>query len=162
MNRKVSAVVLVLVCAILTSASAQSAPTLCLGGGSTAAALPAAPAGGNLSFAEVAFGPGAQGVVYLQGGGCTVSSLCPDGHTITCSGLSCSTTTVSCSSQGSTCPGQASTQNAVKCDGVIRASCPCPQVCFGCGAACTTNAQCSSVCNCGTGRCSSGHCVCPF
>jgi hypothetical protein len=166
MNRTVSAAIVLVMCVFLTSlvspASAQTAATLCLGDGSRLAVAAPAPEGTAQSFGEVAFGPEARGVIYLQGGGCTVTSLCPDGHTLSCTGLSCSTTTVACSGQGSTCPGQATTQNAVKCDGAIRASCPCPQVCFGCGTSCTTNANCASVCTCGGGRCSGGHCSCFF
>jgi hypothetical protein len=95
---------------------------------------------------------------------CTVTLDCPSGQQIQCSGAtsSCTTTTVTCSSQGSTCPGQGGTVGAVACDGAVRASCPCPEVCFGCGASCTTNANCNAACTCGSGFCNHGTCTCPF
>ena len=94
---------------------------------------------------------------------CTASYDCPGGPTIQCIGSStCSISTVSCSAQGSTCPDQASTVGAVVCDGAVRASCPCPEVCFGCGSSCTTNANCAAACTCGSGFCRLGHCTCPY
>lgn len=96
--------------------------------------------------------------------GCTVTLDCPSGQQISCSGStnSCSTTTVTCSDQGSSCPGQGGTVGAVACDGFVQASCPCPEICFGCGASCTTNADCNAACTCGSGTCFHGSCTCPF
>lgn len=94
--------------------------------------------------------------------GCTVSDTCDGyGTTIQCSGTTCSTATKHCSDGGSTCPMQGGTVKAVKCDGVIQDSCPCPQVCYGCGASCTTSQDCNAVCNCGPGFCMNNQCECP-
>ena len=95
--------------------------------------------------------------------GCTASYDCLTGQHISCTGSSnCTPTTVACSTQGSTCPEQGATVGAVKCNGVVQATCPCPGVCFGCGAFCQTNTQCASVCSCGGGKCVSGRCSCKF
>ncbi|HEX4963196.1 MAG TPA: hypothetical protein VF173_20360 [Thermoanaerobaculia bacterium] len=160
MNRTLPASIILVTCAFLASAAqAQPTASLCAGGGSTASLATTAPDGASPSLGELLLGPAAHGVVYLQGGSCMVTNTCPDGSTISCTGLQCATTTSSC--PGSTCPGQQSNTHAVQCDGVVRASCPC-DVCFGCGASCTTNANCATVCTCGHGRCSAGHCVCAF
>jgi hypothetical protein len=102
------------------------------------------------------------GNVQYKDGVCTVFYDCPSGQQISCSGTSCSTTTVTCSAQGSTCPQQGGSVGAVYCDGSVRASCPCPEVCFGCGHSCTSNSDCDAVCTCGSGSCFHGSCTCPF
>lgn len=106
----------------------------------------------------------AQGGVQYKDTGCTAFYDCAGGTRITCTGAAnCSPTTTVCSNQGSTCPDAHVTVGAVICDGVRKATCPCPGVCFGCGTACQTNAQCgTSVCSCGGGKCVSGHCTCRF
>lgn len=105
---------------------------------------------------------GSGGVQYKDFG-CTAFYDCPSGQRITCSGANnCGTTTTTCSGQGSTCPDQDAPVGAVYCNGSVQASCPCPDVCFGCGHSCTTDANCASVCTCGGGRCSVGKCSCLF
>lgn len=101
------------------------------------------------------------GVQYTQTG-CTAYYTCPSGQQISCMGANtCGVTTVSCSSRGSTCPDQGGSVGAVVCNGSVQQSCPCPEVCFGCGSPCTTSANCTK-CSCGSGFCSQGQCVCPY
>src|SRR6185295_604516 len=67
------------------------------------------------------------GGVQYKDSGCTAFFDCPSGQRITCMGANnCSLTTVSCSSQGSTCPDQGGSVGAIRCNGSIQASCPCP------------------------------------
>lgn len=150
--------ILVLLCAI-PAAAVPPAATLC---SSTSSHL-AFSAGKTLQpdLRSPIFSP--VGTIRYTDGGCTVTLDCPSGQQIGCMGSSsCSTTTVGCSSQGSTCPGQGGgSAGAVACDGFVQASC-CPEVCFGCGASCTTNADCDAVCTCGSGTCFHGSCTCPF
>lgn len=102
------------------------------------------------------------GVQYTQSG-CTAHYTCPSGQQITCMGAtSCSVTSVSCSAQGSTCPDQGGSVGAIVCNGAVQQACPCPEVCFGCGSSCTTRADCTAACTCGSGFCSQGKCTCPY
>lgn len=103
---------------------------------------------------------GTANVVFTEQG-CTITDDCPDGSTIQCSGTSCHSAFRSCPDGGSTCPEQGGTTKAVKCDGVIRDYCPCPQVCYGCGASCQDMFDCAAACSCGPGFCDGGSCICP-
>lgn len=104
-----------------------------------------------------------RGSVEYKQTGCTATYDCLTGQHLSCTGTSnCTPLTVACSTQGSTCPEQGATVGAVKCNGVIQATCPCPEVCFGCGVFCQNNTQCASVCSCGGGKCVAGRCSCRY
>lgn len=158
-------------CTLIVLASAFTAPTMADDGAAAPSPLGSAvPAeeplvSKNLRLAELApFSVAATTaeIVFTEQG-CTVTDTCVGyGTTIQCSGTTCSTASKYCSHGGSTCPLQGGTVKAVKCDGVIRDSCPCPEVCYGCGSYCTTEQDCESVCNCGAGACMNNQCECAY
>lgn len=158
-------------CTVMVSGLIVAAPTMAAG------AAPAAPQGDsaavperplvsmNLRLADLEpFSVSATTAEFIfTEQGCTVTDTCAGyGTTIQCSGTTCSTASKYCSDGGSTCPMQGGTVKAVKCDGVIQDSCPCPEVCYGCGSFCNTRQDCEAVCNCGAGFCANNECECAY
>ena len=124
--------------------------------------LIASPAERRVHLLETKLGD--QAAIVWMSSQCEVRVTCPGGPVISCTGTvpNCAVATKSCPDGGSTCPDQGASVSAVRCDGVIQAQCPCPEVCFGCGATCNDDWDCFAACTCAPGFCDSGQCLCPY
>lgn len=109
---------------------------------------------------------GSGATVTFSGNTCTITQQCGWAPQVSCTGISCHSTSKTCPNGGSSCPAQGGqTVAGVQCktdSGGVVEFCPCPEICYGCGAPCTFESDCDAVCSCGAGGCENGSCFCIF